>query len=96
MNRPDDENQTSFKSAVTITVVGVAVITFVILLVAIFGGLWLDKVLNTRPWITIALVMASIPVTIILMFRLVKVATSRIKPTKPKSSDEESNRGTNS
>jgi F0F1-type ATP synthase assembly protein I len=96
MNRPDNENETSFKSAVTITVVGVAVITFVILLVAIFGGLWLDKVLNTRPWITIALVIASIPVSIILMFRLVKVATSQIKPTKPKSSDEESNRGTNS
>jgi F0F1-type ATP synthase assembly protein I len=96
MNRPDDENATSFKSAVTITVVGVAVITFVILLAAIFGGLWLDRLLNTRPWIMIAMVMASIPVTIILMFRLVKVATSRIKPTKPKSSDEESNRGTNS
>lgn len=94
MNRPENENETSFKSAVTITVVGVAVITFVILLVAIFGGLWLDRVLNTRPWITIGLVMASIPVTIILMFRLVKIATSRIKPTIPKSSDEESNRGT--
>ncbi len=55
--------------AVTITVIGVAVITFVILFIAIFAGLWLDKLLNTRPIITITLVIISIPVTILLMFR---------------------------
>ena len=96
MNKPDDDNQNSFKSAVTITVIGVAVITFVILFIAIFAGLWLDKLLNTRPIITIALVIISIPVTILMMFRLVKVATSRIKSTKAKNSLEESNRGTDS
>ena len=96
MNKPDDDNQNSFKSAVTITVIGVAVITFVILFIAIFAGLWLDKLLNTRPIITIALVIISIPVTILMMFRLVKVATSRIKSTKAKTSLEESNRGTDS
>jgi hypothetical protein len=42
------------------------------------------------------LVIISIPVTILLMLRLVKVATSRIKPTQLKSSDEGSHRGTDS
>jgi len=94
MNRPNDDDQNGFKSAVTITVIGVAVITFLILFVAIFGGLWLDRLLNTRPIITIVLVIISIPVTILLMLRLVKAATSRIKPTQIKSADKESNRGT--
>jgi ABC-type transport system involved in cytochrome c biogenesis permease subunit len=94
MNRPNDDNQNGFKSAVTITVIGVAVITFVILFIAIFGGLWLDRLLNTRPIITIVLVIISIPVTLVLMLRLVKAATSRIKPTQIKPADEESRRGT--
>jgi F0F1-type ATP synthase assembly protein I len=96
MNRPEDENQNSFKSAVTITVIGVAVITFVVIFVALFAGLWLDKVLNSRPIFTVVLVIISIPVTILLMLRLVKVATSRIKPTQIKSIEEESHRGTDS
>jgi len=96
MTGPEDNNQNSFKSAVTITVIGVAVITFVVILVALFAGLWLDKLLSTRPLFTIGLVIISIPVTILLMFRLVKMATSRIKPTKIKSSDKESNGGTDS
>jgi F0F1-type ATP synthase assembly protein I len=94
MNRPDDDNQREFRSAVTITVVGVAVVTFVILLVGIFLGLWLDRLLGTRPWFTVGLVLISIPVTLVLMFRLVKYATSRIRPTQNQTSDKESNRGT--
>ena len=96
MNQPEDDNQNSFKSAVTITVIGVAVITFVVIFLALFAGLWLDKLLNSRPILTIVLVIISIPVTILLMLRLVKVATSRIKPTQIKSSEEESHRGTDS
>ena len=96
MNQPEDDNQNSFKSAVTITVIGVAVITFVVIFVALFAGLWLDKLLNSRPIFTVVLVIISIPVTILMMLRLVKMATSRIKPTQIKSSDKESHRGTDS
>ena len=96
MNQPDDPNQSGFKSAVTITVIGVAVITFGVIFLALFGGLWLDKLLNSRPLFTIILVILSIPVSIVLMLRLVKVAISRIKPAQIKSSQEESHRGTDS
>jgi F0F1-type ATP synthase assembly protein I len=96
MNKPQDSNPNGFKSAVTITVIGVAVITFVVLFLALFAGMWLDKLLNSRPIFTIVLVIISIPVTILLMLRLVKVATSRIKSTQIKSSEEESHRGTDS
>lgn len=94
MSQPEDQNKNAFKSAVTITVVGVAVITFVIIFLALFAGLWIDKILSTRPLFTIGLVIVSIPVTIVLMLRLVKVATSRIKPDPIKPSAEEQNRGT--
>jgi F0F1-type ATP synthase assembly protein I len=96
MSQPEQDNQNSFKSAVTITVIGVAVITFVVIFLALFAGLWLDKLLDSRPLFTVVLVIISIPVTIVLMLRLVKVATNRIKPAQIKSSKEESHRGTDS
>jgi ABC-type transport system involved in cytochrome c biogenesis permease subunit len=95
MNRPEDKNQNAFKSAVTITVIGVAAITFIVIFLALFAGRWIDGLLSTKPIFTIGLVIISIPVTIVLMLRLVKVATSRLKPDQSKPSAEEQNRGTN-
>jgi ABC-type transport system involved in cytochrome c biogenesis permease subunit len=96
MKQPGTNNQNAFKSAVTITVAGVAIITFVVIFLALFAGLWLDKLMSTRPLFTIGLVIISIPVTIVLMLRLVKTATDRLKPAQPKPSAEEPNRGTDS
>ncbi len=54
-------------------------LTLVILLSAIFGGLWLDARFETKPMITVILVIASIPVSLTLMFLVVRAATSKIK-----------------
>ncbi len=94
MTQPKETNQNAFKSAVTITVIGVAVITFVVIFLALFVGRWLDGALGTRPWFTLGLVIVSIPVTIVLMLRLVKTATSKLKNTQGNSSTKDTNRGT--
>ncbi len=94
MSGPKDNNQSNFRSAVTITVIGVAVITFVVILAALFAGLWIDRLLSTKPIFTIGLVIISIPVTILLMLWLVKTATRRLKPPQTQPSAEESKRGT--
>jgi hypothetical protein len=57
----------------------VGCVTFVIVLLVIFLGLWLDNQFGTRPFITMALVIASIPVSIILMLFLVRKGVDRIK-----------------
>jgi hypothetical protein len=46
----------------------VGCLTLVIILAALFGGLWLDARLQTRPVITVVLMIVSIPVTLALMF----------------------------
>jgi F0F1-type ATP synthase assembly protein I len=56
----------------------VGCLTLVIVLVALFGGLWLDKQLDTKPAFTIGLMIISVPITLILMFWVVKKATSKI------------------
>jgi F0F1-type ATP synthase assembly protein I len=94
MNGPGEENKKAFRSAVTITVVGVAVITLVTLFAALFLGIWIDKVLGTKPLFTIGLVIVGIPVTIGLTFWLVRKATGRLKLTQANPSTKETDRGT--
>ncbi len=54
-------------------------LTLVIVLVALLGGLWLDAHFQTRPMLTILLVLLSIPVSLITMFIVVRFATAKIK-----------------
>ena len=57
----------------------VGCLTLVIVLVALFGGLWLDARFATQPVITLVLVFASIPVSLILMFVIARSAAAKIK-----------------
>jgi F0F1-type ATP synthase assembly protein I len=89
MNQPKGQNQDEFRTAVTMTVVWVAGLTLVVIFVALFAGILLDRVLNTKPILTIVLTVASIPLTLYLTFRVAKSATSRLKPDVKKDNFEE-------
>jgi F0F1-type ATP synthase assembly protein I len=94
MNQPDRKQQDEFRTAVTMTVVWVAGLTLIIIFVALFAGILLDRFLNSKPIFTIVLTIASIPLTIFATFRVVKAASSRIQPvTKKENSEEEPHRG---
>jgi F0F1-type ATP synthase assembly protein I len=49
-------------------------------LAAVVAGIWLDKVLNTRPILTLLLVLGSVPVTLFVLFRMATQAISAVKP----------------
>ena len=94
MKQSGNAHQDEFKAAVTMTVVWVAGLTLIIIFVALFAGIFLDKLLNSKPLLTIIFTIASIPVTIYATFRVVKVASSRIQPAATKGiSEEEPHRG---
>jgi F0F1-type ATP synthase assembly protein I len=57
----------------------VGCLTLIIVLGAVFVGLWLDSIFQTRPWFTIGLVVASIPISIIMMVIVARLAVSKIK-----------------
>ncbi len=56
----------------------VGILTLGIVLVAVFGGLWLDKQFGTKPILTIILVIASAPVSLGLTVRLAKRAVNKM------------------
>jgi hypothetical protein len=57
----------------------VGCLTLAIILVALIAGLWLDSQFQTRPLFALVLVLASVPVTLFLMFRVVLSFTPRIQ-----------------
>jgi F0F1-type ATP synthase assembly protein I len=79
---PTDRRQSQRLFNLTLASVAgqVGCLTLVIVLVALFAGLWLDSQFGTRPLFTLILMVASVPVTIVVMYRVATAATSRIKP----------------
>ncbi len=71
----------------------VGCLTLVIILVALFGGLWLDARFATKPVITLVLVFASIPVSLVLMFVIARSAAAKIKANVEEQRKEEAGIG---
>jgi hypothetical protein len=98
MKNVDDTHKNSRQYALNLTLAGISglagVITLIIVLVALFAGVWLDNKLDTNHSFTIGLILASVPVTVVVMYYFVKWATSRIKPASIKKPfEEEANSG---
>lgn len=51
-----------------------------LVLIAVVAGIWLDRVLGTRPVITLVLVLGSVPLTLLLLFRMATQAMSAVPP----------------
>jgi hypothetical protein len=61
----------------------VGCVTLLILAVTLLGGSALDSWLNTKPWITVALVVISVPLSLYLMFQLSAKAIAKIQASAP-------------
>jgi hypothetical protein len=99
MSQPDDEGKDRLRYALNLTLASVAgqvgCLTLLVIFMALFAGLWLDKSFGTKPLFTILLLIGSVPVTLFLMFRIVRAATDRIKPVRREDTPEEdAHRGT--
>lgn len=68
----------------------VGCLTVIIILAAFFAGRWLDNRFDSNAIFTIALMVGSIPVTLIVMFWVVRSVTSRFaKPSELNNSKED-------
>ena len=65
-----------------------------IVILAVFGGIWLDRILGTKPLFTISLVLVSAPLALVLTYWIARRAVKDIHPgsaAQPK--PEQSQRG---
>lgn len=79
--------QYAFNSKVLIVGGEVGCLTLAVVLASVFGGLWLDNLLGTKPLITIILVLASAPFSLALTVWIAKRAVRDITPL-PGTEDE--------
>jgi len=65
-------------------------LTLVIVLASVFGGLWLDETFDTKPVFTLALLLAGIPVSVLLMLNVGRKTLARMQDKLEKESDTSS------
>jgi len=70
----------SILNTLLIVMIGqVGCLTLVIILASVFGGLWLDKIFNTKPVFTLALLFAGIPISVLVMLFVARRTLARLK-----------------
>lgn len=82
-NSPKHPKQSDFTITVILVTGLVGFITFLIVLGAVFGGLALDQALGTRPKFTLIFVISSIPLSILVLFTVIRTLIKKIKPSIP-------------
>jgi F0F1-type ATP synthase assembly protein I len=81
----------SILTDVLIVMVGqVGCLTLVIILASVFLGLWLDNVFGTKPVITLALLFAGIPVSVLVMLGVARRTLARLQDKVEKESETSS------
>src|SRR3990172_12757102 len=102
MSQPGDssnKNRTLRSLNLTLAAVTgqVGCLTILIIFVALFAGRWLDNQFDSSPLFTIALMVGSVPVTLVIMFWVVRSVTARFasrSEQKPKDIQEDPESGT--
>jgi hypothetical protein len=83
-----DRQQYTYNLALAAVAGQVGCLTLVIIFGALIAGLWLDRSFATKPLFTILFMVASTPLTVYVMFRVVQGATARIRPVVDKKKTE--------
>ena len=75
-------------STLLIVMIGqVGCLTLVIILASVFGGLWLDNTFGTKPVFTLALLLAGIPISVLVMLVVARRTLARLKEQAEKETD---------
>ena len=89
MTQTDKSGQKAI-STILVVMLQVGLATLIIVLLSVFGGLWLDNTFGTRPWFTAILVFAGIPITIVVMYKIARRTIARITKPEPENKIPES------
>jgi hypothetical protein len=69
----------ALKMTLAVAVGQVGCLTLAIIAIALVAGLWLDTRFDTKPLFALGLVIASVPLTLFLMFRVVLTVAPKIQ-----------------
>jgi len=90
MTQSEQKGRSALTNLLIVLIGPMGCLTLVIVLASVFGGLWLDKIFDTKPVITLALLFAGIPVSVLLMLNVGRKTLARMKDDLEKESDTSS------
>ena len=92
MSQSENRSNNRFNTILATVVGQVGCLTPLILLGALFVGLWLDRQFETKPLFTILFIVGSAPVSVFVLYRIVRMATAKLKTdNQDKKTEEEAN-----
>ena len=93
MSQPESNPNNRFNTILATVVGQVGCLTPIIILGALFAGLWLDRQFETKPLFTILFIVGSAPVSVFILYRIVRSATTKLKiDNQVKNSEEDPDR----
>jgi len=97
MTQSEQKGRKILTNLLIVMVGQVGCLTLVIVLASVFGGLWLDNMFGTKPVITLVLLFAGIPVSVLVMLTVSRRTLARLKEkveTESNTSSQEADFGT--
>ena len=79
MTQSEQKGRKILTNLLIVMVGQVGCLTLVIVLASVFGGLWLDNMFGTKPVITLVLLFAGIPVSVLVMLTVSRRTLARLK-----------------
>ena len=90
MTQSEQKGRSILTNVLIVLIGQMGCLTLIIVLASVFGGLWLDKIFDTKPVITLALLFAGIPVSVLLMLNVGRKTLARMQDKLEKESDTSS------
>ncbi|NTU54937.1 MAG: AtpZ/AtpI family protein [Anaerolineales bacterium] len=90
MTQTEQKGRSILTNVLIVMVGQVGCLTLVIILASVFLGLWLDNVFGTKPVITLALLFAGIPVSVLVMLGVARRTLARLQDKVEKESETSS------
>lgn len=92
MTQSEQKGRSALTTLLIVLVGQVGCLTLIIILASVFAGMWLDNMFGTKPVITLVLLFAGIPISVLVMLVVARRTLARIKAEaeKEKNSDTSS------
>lgn len=79
MTQTEQKGKNILNTLLVVMIGQVGCLTLVVVLASVFGGLWLDNMFRTKPVITLVLLFAGIPISVLLMLFVSRKTLAKLK-----------------
>ena len=89
MTQSEQKGRSALTTLLIVLIGQVGCLTLIIILASVFVGMWLDNMFGTKPVITLVLLFAGIPISVLVMLTVARRTLARIKTEAEKEKNSE-------